>query len=265
MKGFITNRKSLTGIAIGLFVLMWGIAAATLRSPLLLPTPWVTLRQLFWLAQSTDFWGHLSASLGRGLTGFGLAFLTGTIVGMLAGRCLWFGFLIRPGLVLLRSTPSMSLILLALIWFKGEWVALFVIFLVVFPMVVQNIVEGVRQVDPVYLELAKVYRLTSSRIVKAIYLPALVPFLGAALSSGLGMTWKVLIAAEVLSYPKWGIGVQMDTARVYFQTERVFAWTLIVVLIGLGFDLLLEAWFGRMVAWRGSHDGSSRKHHQTFS
>ena len=159
----------------------------------------------------------------------------------------------------------MSLILLALIWFKVELVALFVIFLVVFPMVVQNIVEGVRQVEPEYLELAKVYRLTSSRIIKAIYLPALIPFLGAALSSGLGMTWKVLIAAEVLSYPKWGIGVQMDTARVYFQTEQVFAWTLIVVLIGLGFDSLLEAWFGRMLFWRGSHDGSSRKHNETVS
>jgi NitT/TauT family transport system permease protein len=44
----------------------------------------------------------------------------------------------------------------------------------------------------------------------------------------------------VLSYPAWGIGSQLDTARVYLQTDQVFAWTTLVVLIGLCFDYLLD-------------------------
>jgi NitT/TauT family transport system permease protein len=49
-----------------------------------------------------------------------------------------------------------------------------------------------------------------------------------------------LIAAEVLSYPRWGIGTQMDTARVYLQTDKLFAWTLVVVAMGLVFDYVLD-------------------------
>ncbi|HBT16951.1 MAG TPA: ABC transporter permease, partial [Firmicutes bacterium] len=56
----------------------------------------------------------------------------------------------------------------------------------------------------------------------------------------LGLTWKVMIAAEVFANPKMGIGTQMDTARVFLQTPEVFAWTIVVVTIGLCFDQLLN-------------------------
>jgi NitT/TauT family transport system permease protein len=64
------------------------------------------------------------------------------------------------------------------------------------------------------------------------------------------MTWKVLVAAEVLSYPKWGIGTQMDTARVYLKTDQVFAWTIIVVGLGLFFDVILGRLTDRALVWR---------------
>jgi NitT/TauT family transport system permease protein len=105
---------------------------------------------------------------------------------------------------------------------------------------VQNIIEGIRSVDRDLLEMVEVFRVTGWLRFTRLYVPSLLPFLAAGISVGLGITWKVLIAAEVLSYPRWGIGTQMDTARVYLQTDKLFAWTLVVVAMGLLFDYILD-------------------------
>jgi NitT/TauT family transport system permease protein len=245
-----TGRKWIGAASLLGIVLLWQLTASAVKLPLLFPTPAATLRQLAGLAVSADFWRHLAATLGRGLAGFSLALLSGATLGFWAGRREWLAALIHPWVVVCRSTPSMAFILLALLWLKGDAVALFVVFLVVFPIAVQNILEGVRNVDPELTEMTAIYRISPTRALKALYLPSLLPFLAAAISSGLGMTWKVMIAAEVLSYPKWGIGSQMDGARVFLQTDRVFAWTAVVVIIGLGFDWLLDGWARQMMNWR---------------
>jgi NitT/TauT family transport system permease protein len=146
----------------------------------------------------------------------------------------------RPFIILMRSTPVMSVIILALIWFKRDNVPIFVTFLMAFPIVVQNIIEGIQSIDGDLMEMVTTYRVSLRRRYTYLILPSLAPYLAAGISAGLGITWKVLIAAEVLAYPTWGIGAQMDTARVYLQTDKVFAWTLIVVVLGLVFDYLLD-------------------------
>jgi NitT/TauT family transport system permease protein len=126
----------------------------------------------------------------------------------------------------------------------------------VFPIVVQNIIEGIRGANRDLREMLTVYRVPKTLCFTRFYLPSLLPFLAAAVSVGLGITWKVLIAAEVLSYPRWGIGAQMDTARVYLQTDKLFAWTLIVIALGLVFDYLLDYLLKRpFKAWQeAAHD-----------
>lgn len=174
-------------------------------------------------------------------------------MGYLAGRNPAFEAFIRPLVIFIRSTPSMSLILLALIWFKSDQVPVFVNFLMVFPMVIQNIIEGIRNIDRDLLEMVDIYRVKKWRQITTLYFPSLLPHLVASIAAGLGVTWKVLIAAEVLAYPAWGIGTQMDNARVYLQTDKVFAWTIVVMMIGIFFDYLLDYLLRRpFMAWKGS-------------
>jgi NitT/TauT family transport system permease protein len=253
MPVFTINRK-LTGCAgVILLLLSWQIGAVLLNQPLLVPTPAAAMLQIRLLTADPDFWRHLGASLLRGAVGFGLSFVVGAILGFGAGKIGWLGSLLRPISVFIRSTPSMTLIILALLWFKGDLVAVFVIFLVVFPMVFRNIEDGVGNLDPELEEMIALYQVRRWRRFTTFYLPGIMPFLAAAAASGLGMTWKVLIAAEVLSAPSWGIGAQLDTARVYLQTDKVFAWTAIVVGIGLCFDYLLDMLLGKpFVRWKES-------------
>lgn len=237
MKTSTTARNVWLGIAalVGATAI-WHVAAVKVGLPVILPTPYAVFSQLAEMIRGLAFWHHLGATLLRGITGFAISLGIGLVVGLAAGIFPALDALFRPIIVVLRSTPSMAFIVLALIWFKGDWVTIFVIFLVVFPMITQNVIEGIRNINGELLEMVTVFRLSQWRRLTALYLPSVASYLAAGVAAGLGITWKVLIAAEVLAYPRMGIGTQMDTARTYLETDKVFAWSLVVIGIGLCFD-----------------------------
>ncbi|NLG83774.1 MAG: ABC transporter permease [Firmicutes bacterium] len=219
---------------------LWAGAAAVVGREVILPGPVAVFRLFGRLFYRGETWVHLGMTLFRGVLGFLLSYLAGLFIGLPCGLSRRFDAFFRPFLVGLRSTPTMALILLALIWFRADAVAVFVTFLAVFPLVVQNVTDGVRSIDPALLEMARVYRLRRGKLYRRVYLPAILPYLLAAAASGLGLTWKVIVAAEVLAAPRWGVGTRMDRARVFLATPEVLAWTILVVAVGLFFDRVLE-------------------------
>ncbi len=240
MKDFTYKNSLITSGSILTFVLSWQFASSLVGKEIILPSPLLAYQTLVSLIGSKGFWLHLSATLLRGMVGFSLSYLVGLVIGLFSGLNQNFKAFFQPWLAVIRSTPSMALIVLSLIWFQSNSVTLFVTFLVVFPIIAQNVAEGIHQVDPNLKEMARLYQVRSSRVLREMYLPAILPYLAAGGAAGLGLTWKVMIAAEVFANPKMGIGTQMDTARVFLQTPEVFAWTIVVVTIGLCFDQLLN-------------------------
>lgn len=243
---FLLLASSLLGV-----ILLWSAVAAVTGKEIILPGPAATFGALLTLIVSADFWCHLGATLLRGTAGFTLSYLAGLAARVICGLNPYFNTAFRPLLVTIRSTPSMSLILLALIWFRADFVAVFVTFLVVFPLVTQNVADGIKNIDPNLVEMARVYRVKPFRIYKELYVPAILPYLAAAAANGLGLAWKVTVAAEVMAVPARGIGAEMDKARIFLQIPEVFAWTVVVVLLGLFFDRALEAIVEkRILAWK---------------
>lgn len=227
------------GSVLGL-LLLWEGVSYWIGKEIILPRPLSTAAILCQLVGSHEFWSHLKATLLRGLTGFAVSYLTGLFIGLISGVSRPFNIFFRPLLVAIRSTPSMALILMALIWFKSDLVTIFVIFLVVFPIVTQNVIEGISQIDGSLLEMARIYKVRPVRVFTELYLPAILPYLAAGAAAGLGLAWKVTVAAEVLAAPPRGIGTQMDNARIFLNTAEVFAWTLVLIGIGFLFDRALE-------------------------
>jgi len=245
-----SKNSFLTLLSLLGLVLLWFVAAAVTGKEIILPGPAATFRALKNLLAGAVFWRSLGATLWRGLTGFGLSYLAGLVLGLLSGLSRPFSLIFRPLLVTMRSTPSASWILLALIWFRADLVAVFVTFLMVFPLVTQNVMDGVKNIDPQLVEMARIYQVKPWRIFRELYLPAIIPYLATAAASGLVLTWKVTVMAEVMAAPALGIGARMDAARIFLQTPEVFAWTLVVVLLGLLFDRVLENLVEKGIAWR---------------
>ena len=108
----------------------------------------------------------------------------------------------------------------------------------VFPPVYLSTLEGIRRTDRQLLEMARVYRVPLSRRLAGIYVPQVRPYCRSAVSAALGLCWKAGTAAEVIGLSGGTIGERLYTAKVYFQTPDLFAWTAVIVLISALFEKL---------------------------
>jgi NitT/TauT family transport system permease protein len=95
----------------------------------------------------------------------------------------------------------------------------------VFPVMAANTLEGVRNIDPKFEELFRVYGLSRTARLRDLYVPGIAPFVLAGLRSSLSLCWKVVVAAEVLVQPLRALGTGMQNARARLETAELFAWT----------------------------------------
>ena len=208
------------------FLTIWELGSLVVGESLLLPGPLEVARRLLELMGQAEFYRHLRATLVRGIGGFALSFAAALAAGILASAKKWFRILFQPFLVLLRSVPLMALILLAVLWFRQNQVPYFVVFLIIFPIVMGNVVEGTLSQDPDILEMAECFRISPRDRLLHITVPHLVPFILSALSTGLGIAWKAVIAAEILIMPSRGIGTAMQRSQLELDSVSLFAWTI---------------------------------------
>ncbi|MEW6660971.1 MAG: ABC transporter permease [Bacillota bacterium] len=232
------------------FIFVWKTAAVVVSSEIILPSPEKTLASLSALLQTKGFWSSVIATITRGLAGFLLSLGMGLLVGLVAGLNKTANILLQPFIILCRSTPLMSIILIALIWFKTEHVPIFVSFLISFPIICGNVIEGVKNVDSKLVEMAFIHKVKKIRVFFEVYLPSLVPYLLAGISNAMGIGWKVVIAAEVLSQPRFGIGTRLQFERINLETAAVFAWTIVALVISFGFENLIRFAEKKVLSWR---------------
>ncbi|KAF0196978.1 MAG: NitT/TauT family transport system permease protein [Bacillota bacterium] len=231
MKDSTTRDKYLRPATLLILLGVWHVASALVNSEILLPSPAATLKRLGELVVTETFWLAVMSTLRRGLTGFALSLLVGLFCGLLAGFNQIAKVLMQPFVLLSRSTPLMSIILLALIWFRSDQVPVFVAFLVCFPVIFGNVFAGVKNVDNSLLEMARVHRVGWWATITGVYLPSIAPYILAGASTAMGLGLKVVVAAEALSQPKLAIGTRMQVERMYLETAGLFAWTITALFL----------------------------------
>lgn len=237
----MARRNPIRPWAVAVWLLLWQVASMALGQELLLPSPLAALRRLGELALTEPFWRAVGWSAARILGGFLLACLAGTALAALASRRRWVRELLAPLAAAVKATPVASFIILALVWMNSRQLPLFIAFLMVFPTIYLNMLEGIAQTDGKLLEMAQVFRVPLSRRLGGIYLPQVLPYFRSAASVALGLCWKAGVAAEVIGLPAGSIGERLYTAKVYFQTADLFAWTAVVVAVSAGFERLFLA------------------------
>ena len=235
--------RILRGMAVALFWLMvWsGICWGANQSLLLdLPYPWDVATKLWQLIGETSFWIVVGTSLLRIVTGFVLALIVGVVLAMLTTRFAIMHTVLAPILSIVRAAPVASFIFVAFLWVKAEEMPVFIAFLMVVPLVWENVRQGILHTDGKLLEMARVFRLNRWDRLWHIRLPAIRPYLQAAVTTGFGFAWKSGIAAEVLCWPKNSIGYHIDSAKKMLETGEVFAWTVVIVVLSVVLERLLR-------------------------
>ena len=237
--------------AVLFWLLVWQAAAMALAAAyphggLLLASPLAALGRLGELAVTMGFWRAVSLSACRILGGFLLSCAAAAVLAALAARHPRLRELLSPPVAAVKATPVVSFIILALVWLDSGSLSLFISALMVFPPVYLNVLEGLRRTDGKLLELAQVYRIPLRRRIWGIYLPQVLPYFRSAASLALGLCWKAGTAAEVIGLPAGTVGERLYTAKVYYQTADLFAWTAVVVALSVVFERVTLAALDRL-------------------
>ena len=235
--------RVLRGIAVAVFwLIVWAAACyfANLKLLLPLPYPWDVAEALWHLMGESSFWLVVGTSLLRIVIGFVLTLVLGVMLAMLTTRFSVLHAVLSPILSVVRAAPVASFIFVAFLWIQAEEMPAFIAFLMVVPLVWENVRQGILHTDSNLLEMAKVFRLNRIERLRHIRLPAVRPYLQAAVSTGFGFAWKAGVAAEILCWPKDSIGYHIAAAKNLVETADVFAWTTVVVALSVLLEWLLR-------------------------
>ena len=118
-------------------------------------------------------------------------------------------------------------------WLNEDLVSVFIAFLMVLPVIWANISEGIARTDGQLLEMGSVFHFSRVKMLRSIYIPSVMPYFIAAVTTGIGFAWKAGVAAEVIGVPLYSIGQHLYNAKIYLETADLFAWTATVILLSM--------------------------------
>jgi len=240
----------LSGIAA--LLIMWEIFPRLgLLDRQFLPTFFETLAGVWNMLLSGDIFTGAMVSLWRALVGLLIAAAAALPLG------LWIGSKggkteerIRPLLRLLSQVNPFSLMPIFIMFFGiGEVVKLMVVaWVCVWPMLF-NTIEGAKSADPVIMKTAKAMCTGRIEGLIKVVLPEASAFIFAGLRTGAEMSFFMLVAAEMVGATA-GIGWLLHNSAMNYQIGRIYAASLVTVLLGFGLSRLLKFLQARLFFWR---------------
>lgn len=225
-------------------LLLWQGISSWIDSPEMIPSVVGLFTAVAELFIQSSFYTAVAATVLKGCIGICAAIILALPIGFLCGKNSFWRHYFTPLLSTLRSTPVVAFILLIILWFPPEFVAPVIALMTMFPVLCENIIQGVQSIDPEYEKLAGVYKIRFRVRIQHIYYPALRPFVESGAITAFGFGWKAIIMGEVLSKPFSGIGVEMKLAQTFIDVPVLVAWTLIAIVVSFGLTELLRKGLG---------------------
>jgi ABC-type nitrate/sulfonate/bicarbonate transport system, permease component len=226
-------------LAVLFWVAVWQILYLIIQQEILIVSPARVLQRLYELTGSAEFWISALYSMLHVLQGFLLGVLVGVALAVLTSASKALSDLFYPLISMIKATPVVSFIILALVWLHSDQVPAFTAFLEVTPIVLGNVANGIAKTDRGLLQMARCYRFGAPRTVRRVYIPSIMPYFTAACTTGMGLAWKTAIAAEVLANTGLSIGGRIYDSKVYLETADLFAWTAVVIVLSVVLERLM--------------------------
>lgn len=228
--------KLLRGSVVALICFgVWELGALAVGNSYFLPRVEETAASLLHLISKPVFFKFVGLSLLRVLIGLTLGILSGIILALLSHYFKLSNSLISPVISIMKATPIATIILILWFMMTDAELSIFVVFLMVTPIVWQNVYDGFASIPRELDEVCIVYELTVKKKMKLLIFPTLVKYLIPAVITSIGLAWKAEIAAEIMTYSNIGRSIQ-DFKTLSYDTASVFAWALVIIF----FSLILE-------------------------
>ena len=234
-----TSRNSKRKIrlwAVLAWLLIWQLASMWIGQEILRVSPVTVVITLIRLAGGAQFWLSVASSMLRIIGGFLLAVVLGAALAGLSAASGRLREFLLPFVATVKSIPVASFVILVLIWVSSRNLSVLISFLMVFPVIYTNVLDGISQTDRGLLEMAEVFGIPFGRRLRTIYVSQVLPYFRTGCSLALGLCWKAGVAAEVIGIPQNSIGENLYNAKIYLDTPALFAWTLVIICISVLFE-----------------------------
>jgi NitT/TauT family transport system permease protein len=241
--------QGLAGIA--LFLGLWQLGSA-LRLPMLrhVPTPLEVLVQLASAVQSSQYWLSWYVSGRRVFLGYAIGVGLGVPLGLAMGMSRTFHDTSFPVLEVLRPIPPLAWVPLSILfWPTMEQTIVSIIFLGAFFTVVLNVLGGVEAIDENYRRAALSMGARPWHLFWRIVLPATAPSIFTGMAVGMGLTWEIVVAAEMIASIQAGLGFMMWQAYVGGNIALIIVAMVSIGLAGLVSSSLIWLAGRRLTPW----------------
>ena len=231
-----------------IFLVLWELAARWLwRDPQVLPAPTQAIASAIRHLTAIELAAHVGTSFLRIVIGFAIAAAAGIALGVASGWYPWIGRIVRPVVDLLRPIPPLAWIPIAIVWFGlGEESKWFVIFLGAFFPIFTNAYRGMISIPPVLLRAARTMDVDGVRLLWKVALPASLPDIATGLRVGFGLSFGILVAAELIAADR-GMGFLVMQSRQIGELGVAVFGILLIGVVSLISDAVLGAALRRVI------------------
>lgn len=216
----------------------------------LLPSPDAVLRQ-FWLSMTTErLWVDMLLSAQRVVLGLFFGMLLAVPVGFLVGWYKPIRRFVDPLINFFRALPPIALIPLVIVYLGiGEVARVSILFYASFFAAVIVMYEGMGQISPLYIRVARTLGASDAEIFWRVMVPMTVPHMLTALRVALGVSWATLVASELVAAQN-GLGAKIQNAAAFFNLDTIYMGIICIGAIALTMDLILRKISTRLLVWQ---------------
>jgi ABC-type nitrate/sulfonate/bicarbonate transport system permease component len=194
-----------------------------------------------WVLELGTTWDEgLRPSLARLLAGYLLAAALGIGAGVAMGRSQAVSEYVEPIIHFVRAIPPPALLPLFLVLIGiGDDMKVVLIATGVFPPILLNAIDGVRTIDPLYLDTARALRISRVRRVTQVILPAAAPKIFAGLRISMSIAVILMVISELIAATN-GIGFRILQSQRQFRMVDLWAGLVMLGLLGTALNGVLS-------------------------
>jgi ABC-type nitrate/sulfonate/bicarbonate transport system permease component len=192
------------------------------------------------------------------LGGWSIAVVVAVLLGVAIGRSRILGDFVEPIIHFARAIPPPALlpIFFILLGFGNEMRVSLIAFAVVWPVLL-NTIDGVRSVEPLLLDTARVFDIDRRKVFFGIVLPSASPKIFAGMRVALSVALIVMVISEMVGSQE-GIGSIILGAQRTYRMLDMWSGILLLGILGYVLNAILALVESRVTRWhRGAREGVS--------
>lgn len=248
-------KKQIVYYSIGLLLIMafWLISSNIINNPMVIPKIDRVFNTLKTLLGAITTYMIIGNTILRLLLTVLSAFIISLLLAIFSYYYSGFEITLKPVLVVLKTTPIISIIIILLLIFGKEYSPNIITAFVIMPIMYEGILNSFQNLNQNIIDEVKLLTNHKVIILIRIFLPITLPYILTSIIQSFGLGLKVMIMAEFIAQPRDTIGYNLMQANLLNKTENIFAWTIILIAIVMITDFVIKRYKLKNINKNGSH------------